>query len=686
MRILKYTCLFTLLLTAHTASAQTKFNYLDDEAEEGGYDVTATLQKSPAELTLAENDEGEGYRLKITPDSLQLGLFAGAKLRPLATVSTKLAPGAITVQRRGPRWSVLSGGKTVLQAEDDKWHEGKVGFLGGLKDVRVQPIEEIKFADDFMRDAKAVKVSDAKTEETLWRSVAGTWSTSGLSENVEAQVSQSANPFAFKASAKGANLALAGRAFWSDYTAEVSVKPQGATAIGLAAYAQDDKNYLLFYWPHSGPMQLRAVVNGQTRVLDEAQPLAGESGGFEQRQWYRLRFSVASGTLRGYVDDTEVLRARTGLFGRGEVGLFVQTENTEQSAFFDDVAVRSEANFYDDFAIGVPGRWQTVTGGWKMQGAAAPADARGAFAVMGENVWSDYTVSASVTLPADSAAGLVLHHRAGEGALWLRFAGSKAKLPYAGRAQIVRLKGGKTEVLGESSIGSRFDGKTTDWRFSSERGYLKAEAADKRIIDAFDDARDAGRAGMSAQNGMGSTPRIANFAVEFIRARPTWAKVPDLFEEERQAQTMGGWSTPQGFWLAENDRTGAAIEATTATSAAKGTLWHKGRFWGDDSVRFPLPAIPTGQSLDLMFAEASRGGTSNSAAAASALKLNLRMEGGALKAGLARGSKTLGSGSTKLEGAPEAQIIEVSRRGTFVIVRNGSKDGEMKTLLAARAG
>jgi hypothetical protein len=684
---------------AISAFAQGGFTILDDEAEADGYDVTATLQKAPAEWTLAQDEDGNGYRLKINPTSLELLYQNGGKAQRLAAANVTLSPGPIVLQRRGPRWRVLSAGRTVLQAEDDRNHEGQIGFRGGIKDARVQPVEDVSFNDDFMRDAKAFKVTDAAGADTLWRAAAGTWSTSGLTENTEAQVAQTTNPFAFKSSGIGANLALAGQLFWSDYEVEVSVKPEGATAIGLAANAQDDKNYLLFYWPQGAPPELRAVVNGKVQILDRAIAPDGENGGFEQNQWYRLRFSVAGGTLRGWIDDMEVVRAQTGLFGRGQIGLFTQATDKEQSAFFDDVAAHTERDFHDDFSTPVPGRWQTVGGVWRMTNAATPVNAQGAIAVMGERSWKDYTVSAQITLPADTAAGLLLNHRAGEGALWLRVAGSKAKLPYAGKTQIIQLKGGKSVILRETASGSRFDGKTVDWRFSSERGYLKAEADGQRVVDAFSDEYSEGRAGISAQAASstgtgkkvkpGNAPRILNFAVEFPRERPTWAKVPDLYEEEKQAQTMGGWSTPSGFWLRENGRTGAAIEASGA-SDANTTLWHKGRFWGDDSVKFPLPNLTTGQSLDILFSAPQRtastapatSGASPSANDPNTLKLSLKCEGKTLTAALTRGTTPLGKGETQLAGPPTDQVVQIERRGTYFIVRSGGKDEALKTVFA----
>ncbi|HVF11117.1 MAG TPA: hypothetical protein VNA16_09960 [Abditibacteriaceae bacterium] len=706
-------------MTAQLAHAQNGFTYLDDETEAGGYDITATLQSLPVEMTIAEQENGDAYRLRIMADGAALSAQVKKVARPLVQTRTRISPGLLVAQRRGSRWRVIMGNRVVLEAEDDKWQEGRIGYRGKLKDARVQPVEDVVFDDDFMRVASevalagtkadpraGVKVGDVKTTETIWTATTGGWSTTGLSENEQAQVAQSANPFVFKAGAAGSNLAVAGRPFWSDYAAEVSVKPEGAGAVGLAAYVQDSKNYLLLHWKASGPMQLRAVVNGQTHVLAEA------AGGYDQQQWYRLRFAVAGGVLRAYVDDAAVIEARTGWFGRGQVGLYAENATDKAAAVFDDVQVRSLKDFHENFRAGVPGRWRTIAGAWHMQGTAIPADARGAFAVMGDVEWSEYTTSANISLPVDAAAGLMLHHRSGQGAYLLRVAGSKAQLPFAGKAQILKIGGAKPEILAEAQIGTAYDGKTLAWSFSDERGYLEASAGETRIVDAFDESLPAGRAGIYAMRGKQGVPALSSFAIEFPHPRATWGKVPDLYEDARQAETMGVWSTPQGFWSAAAPMAGGAAPVAPVVTPAGSTptsttptgstppasaapdgkiMWHKGAFWGNQTVRFKLPLLAAGQSLTLLFDAVRQAATKPAM-----LDLTFKVEGGMLAASLARNGVPTPNGQTapsgqlkigqlKIEGTGEGQDIEVARRGNFLIVRVGMGE-KQRTLLWARVG
>ncbi|MBV9864517.1 MAG: hypothetical protein JO316_04155 [Abitibacteriaceae bacterium] len=674
-----------LLAGAAVARAEAGFTYLDDQAEAGGYDVITTMEKLPVELSLAEQANGDGYRLKMTANGAQLATQAHGVSHVLATAQGHIDPGSLVAQRRGAHWRIITGKRVLIEADDDRWHEGKIGYRGSLKDNRVQPVEDIFFDDDFMRVAadvalnsakddphQGMRIADVKIDETLWKPLAGKWSTTGLSENEQAQVAQSANPFVFKTSEAGTSLATTGRPFWDNYQMEASIKPEGATAVGLALYVQDDKNYLLFDWQAKGPMQLRAMVNGKPRILDQA------AGGYEQKQWYRVRFSDADGVLRAYVDDAEVLRAHTGLFGRGPAGVYAENPTKEESAVFDDVSIRSVKDVRDDFDLNVPGRWQTTAGSWRMANAAQPVDERAASAVLGEGGWKDYITSASITLPADAAAGLILDQSADKGAYLLRVAGSKAKLPYAGKAQIVKVASGQTTVLGETAIGNRFDGKKVNWDFSAQRGYLKGTANDTRIVDAFDESLATGRAGMFAQRGAKGIPQLTAFTVDFPRPHATWAKVPELYELERQAETMGGWSTPEGFWI--NAAPVSTIATSDSATATNKTLWHKGTFWGDGSVRFKLPALTADQQLKLMFDNVQ----SAAAARNRSITLTLRASGGTLKGNLLRGTATQGkSGELKLEGPVAGQPVEVQQRGTFIIVRVGNPD-KARTLLVAR--
>lgn len=671
--------LVALSLPAHAAPG---FTYLDDEAEKS-YDVSAQIKTLPVEWSLDEQDNGDGYRVSFTPNAIEFSVVQNKVPKVLRNFAQGIAPGPIVLQRRGPRLRVIADSHILFEVDDDAFDDGKVGYKGAVGDPRLQPTEDITFDDDFMRVAADVAVASAKDDprkgitiksvdykETVWSNLVGTWKTTGLTENEAAQVAQSANPFVFQSSAKDKNLAVAGKAFWDDYVAEVRVKPEGATAIGMAVYAVDAKNYLLVRWGEKGPLQLISVVKGQSKVLDELQLP------YEQNQWYQLRVSAANGWVRAYLDDAEVLRARTGWFGRGQVGLYAENPSDTKGAVFDDVSVRSIRDFADDFSTTIAGRWKPVSGNWNFTKGLSAQPTGGSYIVMGEGDWDDYTTSSQVTLPANSIAGLMQHYQAGKGTYVLRMAGSKALVPYAGSVQIVKTAGGKTEVLSSVKVGARFDGKTNDWAFTCEKGYLKGEVDGVRIVDAFDDSLETGRPGVFSQGDVKtkSAPRFSTFAVEFPRPHTTWAKVPEIYTVGDQPTTMGAWSTPEGSWVPMTPLGNGEAKVTPVSTDDSKTFWHKGAFWGDGSVRFKLPKLEDNQKVDLIFGDPSR----------TSYILTLRAAQKTLKASLSRQfeGKTveLSKGEAELGDKMANQPVELLRRGRFLILRAG--ENNQKVLVA----
>lgn len=643
-RFLLAPALLCSALVAHAAP----FTFLDDEAEPSGYDVTATIS-APAQLALSRQSNGDGYTLVIEPNVLQLDLTRGSKTQTLErkTIALKF-PFDFVAQRRGARWNFIVQGRSVLRAENEAFNEGQIGFNGGLKNAKVQPVEPVTFADDFMRVAsdvamkdalanprQGVTIKDAAITETIWTTLQGAWSTTGLAENEAAQVAQSANPFAFRALNQGDNLAVAGRPFWSDVEFSVSVQPQGAREIDVLLDVTDAKNYLEFGWGENSDPTLRAVVDGKPMVLGAAKGY----GGFEQNQWTRLKFTAANGALRAAIDDVEVVSAQSGWGGRGQIGLraVLPAKGDDKKgigAVFDDAQVRSTDDFHDDFSSEVPGRWTPIAGRWNWKGAAQAVGNQGAYAVTGENSWTNTVVSGDLKVPANGAAGLLSHHIAGRGAYLLRVGGSKSSVA-AGQVQLARIADGKTEVLAQTDVGTRYDNSQINWQLGEENGYLSARADGKLVLDAFDAVLKNGRAGVYAQGG-----NVDNFAVTFMQPRPTWAKVPELYEVEQQAATMGSWSTPQGFWLASG-------------AGANQTWEHKGEFWGDSEIRFALPDISGDKSAQLTL--------------------------GTLQVKFGGGQVSVGENSGLLSNVKAGAQMEVARRGNWVIVR---ADG--KVVLASR--
>jgi|GEM_PF-2243174 len=659
------------------------FTDLDDEAETGGYDVSAQLTALPVEWGVARQENGDGYYVDFTPDAISLSVQESGKKVLLVRraghfMASKTEPQIIILQRRANRWNVIWQNRVVLRAEDDQFMEGPVGWkgsAGAVQEARLQPTEAPFFDDDFMRVSEEAAYEQAKpnprngmvirkvkVDETIWSTVAGKWKTTGISENEQAQVAQSANPFAFQSSAKEENLALAGRPFWSDYSLSAAVKPQGAAGLGLVMYAQDAQNYLLFVWKNDGEVQLRSVVGGKTLVLAGSRYDAYESG-----QWYRLECRMHSGLWRAYIDGQQVLRADTGWFGQGRIGVYSQNPTPDKNAVFDDVHVRAAQDVLDQFNTPVAGRWHVVTGKWQWNKNASPLGNAVAMAVMGERHWSNYSVDASAYLPDDGVVGLI-SHRSPSGYYLFRAIGSHVKSADAGTAILQLIQGKTTKTLARVKIKTQFDNKSTFWSFTSDHGYLRVtDGLDRAVLlEAFDETFSGGQPGIYAHRGQHATPRFDGVLVHFPQERQVWAKIPELYEDPLQAKTMGEWSTPEGSWIPTSP-----ISPKTQKVSQKDakTLWNKGLFWGDGDVTFTLPALTEKQQVEVLLGDASKPDD-----AKSTFTLQLTAEGQTLHAQLLQGGAAVASADKTFTDKLEGQTLTVSRRGAFIIVRIGGAD------------
>ncbi len=236
---------------------------------------------------------------------------------------------AVTVQRRVGRVRAIVGGQVILSAQLGAPLEGRVGYFcrGAqleIKEPRVQPVAEVYFTDDFGR---------AADDPGQWTIVAGKW-TNTMVDAPRALPDFSANPFSVCAQGADKALCLAGSWYWDSYRFRASVNPTSAQVVGIAGYAQDEQNYILFRWRRGSSKMRRAkqlvlVRNGFEEVLAEA------DGGFQPNQWYRLELRFAEGSVHALIDRYPVLSAKTNAFGQGRVGLWLRGER----AFFDDVAV-----------------------------------------------------------------------------------------------------------------------------------------------------------------------------------------------------------------------------------------------------------------------------------------------------------------------------------------------------------
>ena len=207
---------------------------------------------------------------------------------------------------------LVVGNDIALRSFDASFSAGKISEApASWGDLRVQPLEPVRFDDDFTR-------ADKKGDD-LWKTT-GKWELSASSEHIsDRNASMSSNPFAFQVTSPGAeSIATTGRWFWDSYDARVAVRPGAAGQVGIAAYVKDTKNYLAFRWSSEegdNARQLVRVTDGKTTVL------ASGKGAFLPKQWYKIGIRTSPGYIEAIIDGVPVLRAANEALGQGGVGL-----------------------------------------------------------------------------------------------------------------------------------------------------------------------------------------------------------------------------------------------------------------------------------------------------------------------------------------------------------------------------
>ncbi len=579
MRRLKFlpALLALLLLTPLSARAAT-YEFLDDEAEPH-VDLSFDLQtQTRGGLTVVFDwqDNLNFYSLELAPDSAALRSVIQGRPQRLATTKVNWSANPkVTIKRRPWVIQVLVDRRVILTAYDGSLTSGRIGSLAsaGWKwtTPRVQPVEDqIFYNDDFTR---------AQGQGNDWLSSGGKWTLTATSDNITQQnVEMSANPFSYLAeTSSGAALAYVEpkkSRFWDNYDAQVSVRPSGRGAIGLAVYMQDAKNYLAFTWNATeGPQarQLVRVDDGKVTILDRA------PGAFLPRQWYRLGVRTSPGFVEVFIDGTPIFKVRDDSFGQGGVGLIAQNM---AAANFDDLRVRSYDYYRLDFTGTVSGAWEEIGGTWAPQGdqsgvmASSPTkEDKGATRVYltGRNDWPSYEFSVEARSGEGGAAGIIAGYRDAGNYTVFRWAGEKSALPYKGRQQILTFRGGKGQIVRDEPVALLTtvapDG-FVQVRMRVLPGAFAVYVGDKLIAQRADDAITPGRPGLYAQ---GLTTTQYRNPVMFFPPPPEPPKVAPKMAEDA---LMVGWASAAGEW------------PTITGDSGLREFWNTGEFFGDATLEY----------------------------------------------------------------------------------------------------
>ncbi|MHB9023738.1 MAG: hypothetical protein ACYC7E_06110 [Armatimonadota bacterium] len=522
-----------------------------------------------------------------------------------------------------------------------------------LDEIRYHKIGRLLFGDDFMRPEvlRNLSIDILKwVEDPTWEVAYYTIDSPGLhiSEPQHRElrnpwrlsffpsVQTTANGFWYLYTGAGPSWAVANPMMVypsaDRYFAQAAVKTEYDSEVGLIAAYQDNRNYLLFRWRQreSSPgAELIAVTNGTRTVL------ATGPQGFAPGQWYTLRLNLGWRRIQALVDGRVLLQAETSGCIEGRIGLYANGSATPRRPKLDDETatmyltkdektgqLRNDAAdelrstsciYFDDVRMG---DWvgtddllttsypKELTGRWSRRNGCDIAETPGQL-LAGSTSWSRYTFQSRVKLPVKGQAGLYFHlDGQGSGYLWLLTATGQQLYPVN--------RGRRAAPIASSAPGIS-PGNFASLRIEADGPYIALYHGDRRVMEAYDPARKAGRCGLLAL-----TPSVVFDApaVTVTGLTPDRFKVHKGFEDDKWLST---WASAEADWypatrpssLVTPDGTphAQAGNAAPLSTAVPGLYWHKGGHYHNLRVSIPIaPGALAGQILHLATAYDSRSG------------------------------------------------------------------------------
>lgn len=342
-------CLTFLLATIWILASP--LDVFSNELNVHSYDCRLTLKPavklaagSMTRVNLEWQQKGHDYtRVTIGKETIRIDTLQNEKVTKSWKVEAGVRPGAplhLTIMRRG-EWLGLMRDESVIfhtEAPRGTGEEACITTDTGwtVDDSRVQRLEPVIFADNFMRTAD---------EHGAWTVQEGNWRLQSAWDNdphVLADRFQNAayslNPFAWMGcNPSGPSLCTTGDASWEDYTMSVAVQPAQTGAAGVVVNMPDPHHGLLVRWSAAndrspGGNQL-ALYRMDAGTLT---PLTTTAGGYVPGQWYQLTVVSSLESLHVLVDGAERLTVPHATPWRGGVGLYAEGK---AGVVFDDVTV-----------------------------------------------------------------------------------------------------------------------------------------------------------------------------------------------------------------------------------------------------------------------------------------------------------------------------------------------------------
>lgn len=563
------------LLTAPNALAQTALaqvasaGQVQDSAYRLRFDVTGQTwpQDGAVNIVLDRTGPDSGTLITLSADEARfVRIQGGREATPVVRPFTPSLPADVVVKRDQWVTALVVNGALILRGHDGTANGGEVGVESTSTALTcepplIQPFSELNFASNFATDEPI---------PSGWEVPVGGFQTTGLKHNAAlpqynrppADPRLAANPFSYAVTSAEESITTTGYWFWDSHDFRVAAKSMGPGEIGLCAYYQDPRNFVLFSWAEEGTgaeRKLTLVRNG------ERTQLASAPGGFQQIQWYQLGIRACDGYLEATIDGQVALKATVDAFMMGQVGLYGR--NIETSVF-DDVSVRAWRHVDDDFQQFEDGKWVAGDGLWEYGNGALTAKStdRDASVFYGDRTWRDYEMKCRV-LPAkgSDAIGVYLNSQDDRNYYLFRWNGDGAEPARRWKRELVRCVNGTEDILAQTFGGDPSEG-AHDITASVRDGVLRVDVDDEVAASAGDSSLPSGRVGFYTQKGDGT--RFDQLTARFYPPPPP---PPSVTEQFTQEATMSGWASPGGLW--------------SAPAGAPPVRWFEGVCFGDAKIK-----------------------------------------------------------------------------------------------------
>ncbi|PIY42538.1 MAG: hypothetical protein COZ05_13630 [Armatimonadetes bacterium CG_4_10_14_3_um_filter_59_10] len=566
------------------------------EAEDKQFDLSFSIERhnggsnAVINLLIGYQDPNNSYRLEM--DGKKADLFRylkGKEVKLLAGVGPldPAGPLHVTIRRRVPMLYVHVNGASAIEVMDGTFCSGAIAIRGGIglaKDPRYQPVEDIRFSDDFMR-------TDAEQQLGVWGKVKGNWRFHSVREtNPNADFRRSVNPFSL--GGRGASamttvneksvpdyaMVTTGYPFWTDYEYAVSLKSAGGVA-GIAFNYVNEQNHYLVRWNMSSPfrypsrMELISVrPSGRTVLAEGYADCAAD-------QWYRLGVRTIGRRMQVVLDGDVLFDVVDRDAIGGLVGLY--TEGTVET-FFDDVSVNSSPVYIYDRADSWLRNSESRIGAWKfglntvsrIVGATGPhflipeSDTPSHY-VIGDPDWQNQIMELKFKNATGRGwVGIEFGFRDSKNYSLLRWSAEGSAADQ--KLQLMRVVDGEEQMVASSLTGYRPDGWHSLHLDFSEPGRIRAYADSVLRIRTAADGFAKGQYGIYARYARGAL--FDRLTISFEKDQGKEKVVSnEIFKTD---PFMVLWSSEKGDWF--------------PVRGVPNAYWHKGDFYGPSTIELPL--------------------------------------------------------------------------------------------------